>query len=71
MYQIGPLANDDKFFTREFSVPICKKHVGVAIDTDSYVTNESADISNPSVIKDVYTLSLSVEKDLFQNLKDL
>lgn len=70
MYQIGPLAVDDNFYTREFDIPNCKKHVGVVIDTDNYLTNENQEINNKSLIKDVYMLSLSVEKDLYSNLKD-
>lgn len=70
MYQIGPLNKEDEFYNREFSVPNCKKHIGVAIDTDNYITNESRVIDEASFIKDVYALSLSVEKELYQNLKD-
>lgn len=70
MYEIGPLSGDDNFFNREFNVPNCKKHVGVAIDTDNFLTNETKEINDKSLIKDVYMLSLSVEKDLFSNLKD-
>lgn len=70
MYQIGPLAEDDNYYAREFDVPNCNKHVGVVIDTDNYLTNETREINEKSLIKDVYLLSLSVEKDLFSNLKD-
>lgn len=70
MYQIGPLNDTDDFYSREFDYDGCKKHVGVAIDTDNYLTNEVKEINEPSLIKEVYLLSLSVEKDLYSNLKD-
>jgi len=71
MYQIGPVSNDDGFYSREFPLSSCKKHVGIAIDTDNYLTNEVKPINDKSLIKDVYTLSLSVEKDLFVKLSVL
>lgn len=71
MYEIGPLNNDDQYYDREFKFDGCVKHVGIVIDTDNYLTNESKNISNDALIKDVYTLSLSVEKDLFSHLMNL
>lgn len=68
MYQIGPLSKDDNFYDREFSINSCNKHVGIAIDTDNYITNEIQSINELSRIKDVFMLALSVEKDLFNNL---
>ena len=70
MYQIGPLNEEDGFYDREFRISDCKKHVGVVIDTDNYLTNETQNINSKSLIKDVYTLSLSVEKDLYSNLAE-
>ncbi|WP_418874760.1 hypothetical protein [Xylanibacter rarus] len=70
MYQIGPLNEEDGFYDREFKISDCKKHVGVVIDTDNYLTNETQNINSKSLIKDVYTLSLSVEKDLYSNLAE-
>lgn len=70
MYQIGPVDANDDFYMREFDVPNCNKHVGIAIDTDNYLTNETREINDKSLIKEVYMLSLSVEKDLYSNLKD-
>ena len=68
MYQIGPINVNDDFYKREFDIPDCTNHIGVAIDTDNYITNETQDINEKSLIKDVYTLSLSVEKELYSNL---
>lgn len=68
MYRIGPVNNDDGFYSREFPLASCKKHVGIAIDTDNYLTNDVKSINGKSLIRDVYTLSLSVEKDLFVKL---
>ena len=68
MYQIGPLDIDDDFYKREFDLPDCNKHIGIAIDTDNYLTNELHQINDKSLIKDVYMLSLSVEKELYSNL---
>ncbi len=70
MYEIGPLSEEDNFYDREFSIPGCNKHVGVCIDTDNYITNESRTINEKSLIKDIYTLSLSVEKELYTNLTE-
>ena len=71
MYQIGPLNTVDPFYEREFNNSFCKKHVGVAIDTDNYITNDEKPIDKVSLIKDIYTLSLSVEKDLYTMLSEL
>ena len=71
MYQIGPVSDDDGFYSREFPLSSCRKHVGIAIDTDNYLTNDVKSINDKSLIKDVYTLSLSVEKDLFVKLSTL
>jgi hypothetical protein len=68
MYQIGPVNINDDFYKREFDIPDCTKHVGVAIDTDNYLTNEAQEINEKSLIKEVYMLSLSVEKELYSNL---
>ena len=68
-YEVPFDANDD-FYIREFDVPNCNKHVGIAIDTDNYLTNETREINDKSLIKEVYMLSLSVEKELYSNLKD-
>ena len=46
-------------------------HVGFAIDTDNYLTNETCPINDKKLIKDTYVLSLSVEKKLFDNLSVL
>lgn len=71
MYQIGPVSETDMFYAREFNVNDCKKHVGIAIDTDNYILRNDKDINDMSFIKDIYRLSLSVEKDLYTNLKDI
>lgn len=71
MYQIGPLNQTDSFYEREFNNSFCKKHVGVAIDTDNFITNEEKPIDKVSLIKDIYTLTLSVEKDLYTMLSAL
>lgn len=71
MYQIGPVNRDDDFFHREFPDTTIENHVGFAIDTDNYLTNEVQSIDKPELIKDIFELSLSVEKDLFDNLYKL
>ena len=70
MYNIGPLSDTDIFYARDFDIKTCKKHIGIAIDTDNYIQKNGNNINDKSLIKDVYTLSLSVEKDLYSNLKD-
>lgn len=70
MYQIGPVDIRDNFYKREFDIPDCEKHVGIAVDTDNYLTNETREINEKSLIKEVYMLSLSVERDLFSNLRN-
>lgn len=68
MYQIGPLDKNDDFYNREFDISDCNRHVGIAIDTDNYLTNEVREINDKSLIKEVYMLSLSVERELYSNL---
>lgn len=70
MYRVGPVAENDSFYDKEFDLGCCEKHVGIAIDTDNYLTNEVKEINDKSIIKDVYTLSLAVEKELYSNLAD-
>lgn len=71
MYQIGPVNANDNFYDREFNCSFCNKHVGVAIDTDNYITDEQKPLDKKSLIKDIYTLSLSVEKDIYSMLADM
>ena len=72
MYNVGPVKDDtDAFTSQNFAESYRTKHVGVAIDTDNYLTNEKAPINDKSLIKDTFILSLSVEKQLFENLKEL
>lgn len=69
MYQIGPVkAEKDAFVENNFPESYRIKHVGFAIDTDNYLTNEKGPIDDKKLIKEIYTLSLSVEKKLFDNL---
>lgn len=70
MYRIGPVSENDNFYDKEFDLGDCQKHVGIAIDTDNFLTNEIKNIDDKSLIKDVYTLSLSVEKELYSNLAE-
>jgi hypothetical protein len=70
MYEIGPINHNDDFFKREFIFSDHVDHIGVAIDTDNYLTNEISTINDKSLIKDIFILSLSVEKDLYSNLQD-
>ena len=72
MYNIGPVKDEkDSFVENNFSESYRVKHVGFAIDTDNYLTNERGPINDKSLIKDIYTLSLSVEKKLYDNLINL
>lgn len=71
MYQLGPLDMDDDFYEREFRGSKTIKHVGIVIDTDNYLTNDIKSINDKELIKDIYVLSLSVEKDLYTNLANL
>lgn len=71
MYNIGPVKDKkDPFVEQNFSESSKINHQGVAIDTDNYLTNEKHPINDKKLIKDTYILSLSVEKNLFDNLKD-
>ena len=70
MYNVGPVREgDDAFIENNFPSESRIRHVGVAIDTDNYLTNETQSINESRLIKDIYMLSLSVEKDLYTNLK--
>lgn len=72
MYNIGPVKDSKEVFVeKNFGASYRKNHVGIAIDTDNYLTNEKEPINEKKLIKDVFILSLSVEKDLYTNLKDL
>lgn len=72
MYNIGPVKEEkDAFMDQNFAESYRIKHIGIAIDTDNYLTNEKEPINDKSLIKDTYILSLSVEKQLFENLKEL
>jgi len=70
MYRVGPVNENDNFYNKEFELSPNEKHVGIAIDTDNYLTNEVREINDKSLIKDVYTLSLAVEKELYSNLSN-
>lgn len=70
MYKIGPVKEDDPFYANEFPGDKTNHHIGICIDTDNYVTNVVRDISDKSLIKDIFQLSLSVEKNLYTNLCD-
>ena len=72
MYNIGPVKEEkDTFVENNFSESYRIKHIGFAIDTDNYLTNEKGLINDKKLIKDIYILSLSVEKKLFDNLINL
>ena len=71
VYNIGPVnENNDAFLQQNFDGSYRKNHFGVAIDTDNYLTSENCPINELQTIKDVFVLSLSVERDLFSNMKD-
>ena len=72
MYNIGPVKeNKDPFIESNFPESYRINHVGFAIDTDNYLTDEISPINDKKLIKDTYVLSLSVEKKLFDNLSSL
>lgn len=72
MYNIGPVKKEKDAFVEQNFPESCRiRHIGFAIDTDNYLTNEKETINDKVLIKDTYILSLSVEKQLFDNLKDL
>lgn len=72
MYNIGPVKEkEDTFVINNFDESYRINHVGIAIDTDNYLTNEKQPINDNQAIKDIFILSLSVEKDLYSNLKEL
>lgn len=71
MYNVGPVKEEhDPFVDTNFAYEGHTTHVGVAIDTDNFLSNEKVCINDNKLIKEVYILSLSVEKDLYDNLKD-
>lgn len=70
MYQIGPISEEDELYKKEFDSNYCDKKIGVGIDTDNYLTNDNGPINEKSLVKDVFKLSLSVEKDLYSKLKE-
>lgn len=70
-YSIGPLSEDDPLYDREFPSINTKRHVGFCIDTDNFVTNIIKDINSEKLYKEIFQLSLSVEKNLYDNLSNL
>ena len=69
MYIIGPVNDKNEPFMMEaFPYADSVKHIGFAIDTDNYITNEVQNIDDEKLIRSVFTASLSVEKKLFSNL---
>lgn len=71
MYEIGPINKDDLFLNREFPYVERNNNIGIAIDTDNFILKtETENIDAISRIKDVLVASLSVEKSLFDNMKD-
>ena len=72
MYNVGPVKEKkDAFVENNFPESYRINHVGFAIDTDKYLTNETCPINDKKLIKDTYVLSLSVEKKLFDNLSTM
>jgi len=69
MYIIGPVnEKNEPFMMEAFPYVDSVKHIGFAIDTDNYITNEVQNIDDEKLIKSVFMASLSVEKQLFSNL---
>lgn len=71
MYQIGLVQEDDVFYGREFQNVNSNRHFGLFLDTDNFVTNESQPLTDKELVKEIFTLSLAVEKDVYSNLSDL
>lgn len=71
MYQIGLVQEGDAFYSREFQNCNTNRHFGFFLDTDNYVTNESKPLTDKELVKEIFTLSLAVEKDIYSNLCDL
>lgn len=67
-YQICPINSDEEVFEEEFDYAGCEKHVGIYIDTNNYVEMVGDDMSAKTAVKDVFTLSLSIERDLYNKL---
>ncbi len=70
MYIIGPIQENDDFLKKEFPFHDRNNSIGIGIDTDNYYLNESGETIKDSKIKDVFTVSLAVEKSLYEKLKD-
>lgn len=71
-YHIGPISKDDIFLKQEFPFDDVVQKPGIGIDTDNYIIrSKDRDKISESSIKDVLLASLSVEKLLFQKLKDI
>lgn len=70
MYNIGPINKNDNFLKKEFSFEDRNNSVGIAIDTDNFLTKDKKNKLNTSKIKDVLVASLAVEKSLYEKMKD-
>ena len=63
--------NPEQLFVAQVLINKVKSKCCGIKDTDNYLTNEVQSIDKPELIKDIFELSLSVEKDLFDNLYKL
>lgn len=68
-YQVGPVSKDDEFLLTQFPYENKNNNPGVCIDTDNFLLKTDKTLDK-MMIKDVYIASLSVEKALYEIMKD-
>lgn len=69
-YTVCPVDKEDDIFEEEFGKGVAR-HVGFAIETNNRITLENGQNFSFQVVKDVYKLSLSVERDLFTKISSM
>ncbi|QZE15361.1 hypothetical protein K4L44_05880 [Halosquirtibacter laminarini] len=72
-YETGPIGKNDSFVRTNFPNNTNSSLVGIAIDTDNYVIFDDFEVDKNKIesnTKRIYDLSLTVEKTLYERMKE-
>jgi len=71
-YDVGPIKENDEWIKANFNniIEDERSHVGFALDTDNFVISNENEYINEEIINDVFLTSLTVEKELFEKLRN-
>ena len=67
-YEISPFDDNDERYEDLFVYEKTQTKAGLFIETNNYVLSDGKKALDKSAMKDVYVLSLSIEKDLYEKL---